>query len=519
MTESHTRRSFADQLDEVRASVLQLGELVCEAVTEATRTLLESDLDGARRLIEGDDVLDALTIDIEERCFQLLVLQSPMAGDLRTVICALRCASEIERCGDLASNISKAARRLYSADLDPKLRGMIDGMSVLAVRQLRFSLGAFRDGDEGRAAALDDLDDELDNLHRMFIEAIFESQRFETLDLRVGVQLALVGRYYERLGDHAVNVGERVQYQVSGWMPEYDGATRAHLRAVPLAWSPLENAPPMVERGLVVPGGAERRRLEALRRDFVANIGHELRTPVGALAVLADTLYREVEAADDTAGSSTVLRLSKRITDEADRLGRTIDDLLELSRIESGDQSAAGSLRVSEVVNEALARTRGAAELAEISVEAAAVEPALMVYGDRRQLVTALANLIDNAVAYSEPRSKVEVWATGDPSGVRFGVRDHGVGIPAADQERIFERFYRVDRARRRDTGGTGLGLAIVRHVALNHNGTVQVHSTEGEGATFELVVPGPDASPTGGAAPDVPRGAAPPGPGGEGDG
>ena len=310
MTEHHTRKAFGDQLDGVRDAVSHLGDLVCATIPEATRTLLESDLDGARRLVEGDDVIDALTVEIEERCFQLLVLQSPMAGDLRTVISALRLASEIERCGDLATNIAKTARRLYYVELAPTFRGMIDRMSSLAVRQLRFALDAYRDADEGRAAALDDLDDELDNLHRAFVESIFESQRDDVLDLRVGVQLALLGRYYERLGDHAVNIGERVQYQVSGWMPEYDGATRARARAVELPGTRLSTLPPVVDRGVVVDEERERRRVESLRRDFVANIGHELRTPVGALVVLAETLHDEVARLDCVGDTSTVERLS-----------------------------------------------------------------------------------------------------------------------------------------------------------------------------------------------------------------
>ena len=153
-----------------------------------------------------------------------------MASDLRAVITALRLASEIERCGDLAVNIAKAARRLYGVELESKLRGIIERMSRSAVRLFRLSVDAYADADAGRAAALDDLDDELDDLHRAFIAAIFESHHSSGVDLRVGVQLALIGRFYERLGDHAVNIGERVQYMVTGWLPEHAGAARAAAR-------------------------------------------------------------------------------------------------------------------------------------------------------------------------------------------------------------------------------------------------------------------------------------------------
>ena len=330
----------------------------------------------------------------------------------------------------------------------------------------------------------------LDNLHRAFVESIFESQRDDVLDLRVGVQLALLGRYYERLGDHAVNIGERVQYQVSGWMPEYDGATRARARAVELPGTRLSTLPPVVDRGVVVDEERERRRVESLRRDFVANIGHELRTPVGALVVLAETLHDEVARLDCVGDTSTVERLSERLTLEAGRMGRTIDDLLELSRIEHGSRVEPVEVPVREIVDGALARTGPAAALAEVRVDVSLPDEPSSVAGDRRQLVSALANLVDNGVKYSESGGVVEVSVSADADAVRFVVRDHGAGIPVADQEKVFERFYRVDRARRRDTGGTGLGLAIVRHVALNHDGTVELTSVEGEGATFTLTIP-----------------------------
>lgn len=489
MSETVLRTTFSDHLDEIRASVIRMGDLVCAAVPAATATLLDSDLHGARALIEGDDEIDALTLDLEERCFQILVLQNPMAGDLRVVVTALRLASEIERSGDLASNIATAARRLYHVDLDPELRGMIARMSDLATGLLRFALDAYADGDDARAAALDDLDDELDNLHRSFVEAIFEHHRTQVLDLRVGVQLALIGRFYERLGDHAVNIGERVQYQVTGWLPERDGARRAEARHT--AEDPtLPSTPPPPVVSATVADDDERRRVETLRRDFVANIGHELRTPVGALAVLAETLQTEVAHLESGGDHATVARLAERLGYEARRLGLTIDDLLELSRIEAGELPDRSDHQVGDLVEAALERTAAAAEMAGVQVDVDLHDPGATVSGDRRQLVSAIANLVDNAVKYSETGARVDVATIDAVGAVRFTVTDHGIGIPESDQNRVFERFYRVDRARGRGTGGTGLGLAIVRHVAINHGGTIELVSTEGEGSAFILTVP-----------------------------
>jgi two-component system sensor histidine kinase SenX3 len=144
------------------------------------------------------------------------------------------------------------------------------------------------------------------------------------------------------------------------------------------------------------------------------------------------------------------------------------------------------------VVAEAVERIRPAAEQQGIAIRVAEPRKNLSVVGDRRQLVSALFNLLDNAVKYSDAGSEVDVRVQVSVEGDRIAVevRDHGIGIPTRDVERIFERFYRVDRARSRETGGTGLGLAIVRHVASNHQGEVRVASQEGEGSTFTLVLP-----------------------------
>lgn len=237
----------------------------------------------------------------------------------------------------------------------------------------------------------------------------------------------------------------------------------------------------------VIEDTTERRRLEAVRRDFVANISHELKTPVGALGLLAETLAETLAAEE---GDEVARRLAGRIQAEAFRVGRTVDDLLELSRIESGEVPHRSPVPVHLVVTEAVERIRPAAEHAGIALGVADMSPRLAIFGDRRQLVSALYNLLDNAVKYSDAGSSVEVTASTDGTAVELAVSDHGIGIPTRDLERVFERFYRVDRARSRRTGGTGLGLAIVRHVVHNHEGSARVESRLGSGSTFTLRLP-----------------------------
>jgi two-component system sensor histidine kinase SenX3 len=343
---------------------------------------------------------------------------------------------------------------------------------------------------------------------------------------------------------------------------------------------------------------SERRRLEEIRRDFVANVSHELKTPMGALGLLAETLVAEPDP-------QVAQRLAGRIHNEAFRVSRIIDDLLDLSRIESEEAPPREPVLVNLVMADAIERVRATADQRGIEIVLHEPSPPVAVMGDRRQLVSAMHALLENAITYSYDNSKVSVSGTiqrsnptlehpstrqsdpssevGDgaapdetpasgqaavvdedesPSGqdegpiepvftpeileaytphdedagiappatgstleatppveaekvdaagtsqlettsagspnwrieerdsVRLSVQDHGVGIPARDLDRIFERFYRVDHGRSRDTGGTGLGLSIVRHVANNHQGWVDVESREGEGSTFTLVLP-----------------------------
>ncbi|MHB8245488.1 MAG: PAS domain-containing sensor histidine kinase [Acidimicrobiales bacterium] len=228
---------------------------------------------------------------------------------------------------------------------------------------------------------------------------------------------------------------------------------------------------------------SEHRRLEEVRRDFVANVSHELKTPMGAVGLLAETLLGETEP-------QVAKRLAERIHLEAFRISRVIDDLIDLSRIENESSPPREPVLLNLVMAEAAERVRAAAE--QRAVELVVDEPAadLAVLGDRRQLTSAIYNLLENAVKFSYENAKVSLVGgrEGDEAVVR--VSDTGVGIPARDLERIFERFYRVDPGRGRATGGTGLGLAIVRHVAANHQGSVHVESREGEGSTFVLRLP-----------------------------
>jgi two-component system sensor histidine kinase SenX3 len=228
---------------------------------------------------------------------------------------------------------------------------------------------------------------------------------------------------------------------------------------------------------------SEARRVESVRRDFVANVSHELKTPIGALGLLAETM----NATDDV---DVIRQLADRVVRESDRLARIVDDLLDLSQIEVQEAPSREPLPVSVLVSEAVDHVQAAADAAGVEIVISPRPPRVEISCDHRQLRSALTNLIDNAIKYSNAGGAIEVGARVEGDRVAFVVRDHGIGIPTRDLERIFERFYRVDRARSRETGGTGLGLAIVRHVAQVHGGEVTVESREGEGSTFTLYLP-----------------------------
>lgn len=232
----------------------------------------------------------------------------------------------------------------------------------------------------------------------------------------------------------------------------------------------------------------EARRLEAVRRDFIANVSHELKTPIGAMLLLAEALRGAI---DDPEALKT---FTDRMLHEAKRMSRLVQELLDLSRLQGGEPlPSLAAVRVDDIVRDAVDPLLVRADAAGITVEVG-VSDDLVVMGDRRQLVTALTNLIENAIAYSPSGSRVGLGARRSHDDVRdtveIAVSDQGVGIENADQERVFERFYRVDTARSRATGGTGLGLAIVKHIMYNHGGRVSVWSRPGVGSTFTLHVP-----------------------------
>lgn len=225
------------------------------------------------------------------------------------------------------------------------------------------------------------------------------------------------------------------------------------------------------------------RRLDAVRRDFVVNASHELKTPVGALGLLAETIG---QAADDP---EAVRRFAGRIEIEALRLSALVQDILQLSRVQVGVASTdMVPVKVGAVVGEAADRARTTAEARNIAIDVACDDAEVL--GDHDLLVTVVRNLLDNAVSYSDPGTSIGVGVTVRDEVVEIAVVDQGIGIPADALPRVFERFYRVDPARSRDTGGTGLGLSIVKHVVADHGGDVTVWSEPGRGSTFTVRLP-----------------------------
>jgi phosphate transport system protein len=220
------RRTFHHDLDAASAELVRLAASVTEAIPRATAVLLDGDLEGADYIIRGDDEIDARALDLEEDCLRILALQAPVAGDLRQVVALLKMIGEVERSADLLANICKAARRIYGHPLDPKLRGIVAAMGEQAQQLYTAAIQSFVERDAARAAAIDDMDSFLDSLQRQFVQAIFESHAAGRIDLQVAVQMAVVARFYERIGDHAVNIGERVRYVITGWLPEHKGAER-----------------------------------------------------------------------------------------------------------------------------------------------------------------------------------------------------------------------------------------------------------------------------------------------------
>ena len=244
---------------------------------------------------------------------------------------------------------------------------------------------------------------------------------------------------------------------------------------------------PLNEEGMVlvlITDQSEARRIDAVRRDFVANVSHELKTPIGALGLLSEAILGAKDQPD------AVVKFASRMQMEAKRLTDLVQEIIDLSRLQSSDPlQKAFDVEASDVVREAVAQSAFSAEARKITVEIGEIEDATVI-GDRDQLIMAVLNLVENAINYSPENTKVSVVVKVKEELLEISVTDQGIGIAEGELARVFERFYRVDPARSRMTGGTGLGLSIVKHVALNHGGDIKVWSKEGVGSTFTLQLP-----------------------------
>lgn len=233
---------------------------------------------------------------------------------------------------------------------------------------------------------------------------------------------------------------------------------------------------------VIIEDTTDRVRIDTVRTDFVANLSHELKTPIGGIAALGDTMVDETDPV-------VMKQLAERIVRESFRMAGIVNDLLDLSRIEFGRSTEWERIDMNSVVKEVVALFQDSARHNNIELIMSG-NFAVEVFGDRSQLVSAFSNLIENAIKFSDENRLVKIIGNVGADNMSIAIVDQGLGIAPKDHERIFERFYRVDRARSRSTGGTGLGLSIVRHVVDNHGGKIEVKSTEGEGATFTVYLP-----------------------------
>jgi two-component system sensor histidine kinase SenX3 len=228
----------------------------------------------------------------------------------------------------------------------------------------------------------------------------------------------------------------------------------------------------------------EARRLDETRRDFVANISHELKTPIGAIGLLAETLQG---ATDD---AEAVMKFAASLQREANRLGHIVQEIIELSRLQAATEvNNTLEFNLAELISDSLDRVRIAADAKAMKIVSDSSQEVITT-GSYEQVATAVTNLLENAINYSDAGGQIGIALRKTDETAEIVVTDSGVGIALEDQARIFERFYRVDPSRSRETGGTGLGLAIVKHIALNHGGDISVFSKPGLGSTFTLSLP-----------------------------
>lgn len=310
-----------------------------------------------------------------------------------------------------------------------------------------------------------------------FRDVVYSNTRAEELGL---VRDRLLDERAWEAAQHTLSTGEDVQVDLSPRKVAHPGRSGLSVRGAVRLLTSADHRFAVV----YVDDHSEYARMEATRRDFVANVSHELKTPVGAMGLLAEAL---LASADDP---ETVRHFAEKMVDEAHRLADMIGELIELSRLQGGERLPdLGVVDVDTVVSEALSRHKVAADNADIAITTDA-PTGFQVLGDQPLLVAALANLLSNAIAYSPRGTPVSVSRRRRGDNIEISVTDRGIGIDKDDQERVFERFFRVDKARSRATGGTGLGLAIVKHVAANHNGAIRLWSQPGTGSTFTLSIP-----------------------------
>ncbi len=372
---------------------------------------------------------------------------------------------------------------------------MIDGLVALGSGVLGVVVGlvaalAFRFSERERLAAPAPQEAELDEGTTAVLALLSQATVVTRTDGSVVRASAAAHSYGLVRGDRAAH--EPVRHMLAG--VARDGEIRDEELELPRG--PLGNgtitlqvrvAPLGTEHILLLAEDrTEARRVEAVRRDFVVNVSHELKTPVGALALLAETVGEAAEDAD------AVRRFAARIQTESTRLSRLVQEIIELSRLQVSDPlGQVNVVRIADVVTEAVDRVRTSAAARDMTIDASASGDEV-VWGDRDLLVNAVRNLLDNAVSYSDAGTRIAVTtAVGTEERiVEIAVVDQGMGIPAELQPRLFERFYRVDPARSRDTGGTGLGLSIVKHIVADHGGEVTVWSEPGQGSTFTIRLP-----------------------------
>lgn len=221
-------RAAHDELQSLRAEALELGEILIASVPRATQILLDQDLEGAEYQILSDDEMDARTLILEERCVSFMALHAPVAGELRHAVAIMKMSADIERSSDLVKNLCKVARRIHGYPLDPTLRELIGAMSQQAQLLLRQSFDAYGAFDLPKANAVRDMDMHLDSLHKHFIQSIFEAHRNGTIDLPVAVQMAITARFYERIGDHAVNIADFIRFFLTGELPALSELRRGY---------------------------------------------------------------------------------------------------------------------------------------------------------------------------------------------------------------------------------------------------------------------------------------------------